>query len=132
MLNQCNFIGRCGQDVEIRYTQAGDAVANVSIACTEKWKGQDGQQQEKTEWVSLVAFKRLAEIFGEFVQKGSLIYVSGKQQTRKWEDKEGVTRYTTEIVAREMRMIDSKGNTNKKEDYHQERQPQTDNSEVPF
>ncbi len=111
MVNQCNFIGRCGKDVEIRYSQSGAAVANVSIACSESWKDANGEQVENTEWVRVVAFKRLAEIMGEFLRKGSLIYISGKMQTRQWEDQDNNKRYTTEIVAREMKMLSPKCNS---------------------
>ena len=107
MLNKVMIIGRVGQEVEMRYTQSGDAVANLSVATSEKWKGKDGNMQEQTEWHRVVAFKRLAEICGEYLDKGSLVYFEGKLQTRSWEDKDGIKRYTTEIVAREMKMLGS-------------------------
>lgn len=104
MLNQCNFIGRLGRDVEIRYTQAGKAVGSFSIACSEK-RG----DQESTEWVNVVVWDKLAEICGEYLSKGSLVFISGRMQTRKWQDQGGADRYTTEIVAREMKMLSPKG-----------------------
>ena len=104
MINQCNFIGRLGRDPEIRYTQSGKAVASFSIACSEKRGG-----EEATEWVNVVAWEKLAEICGQYLVKGSLVFISGRMQTRKWQDKDGGTRYTTEIVAREMKMLSPRG-----------------------
>ena len=103
MINQCNFIGRLGRDPETRYTQSGKAVASFSLACSEKRGG-----EESTEWVNVVAWEKLAEIAGQYLTKGSLVFISGRMQTRKWQDKEGGTRYTTEIVAREMKMLDGR------------------------
>lgn len=104
MLNQCNFIGRCGKDPELKHTASGKAVATVSIACSEKYgKGED--RKEVTEWVKLVFWEKLAEIVGEYVVKGALIFVSGKMQTRSWEDKEDKKQYTTEIVVNTMKML---------------------------
>ena len=104
MINQCNFIGRLGRDPEIRYTQSGKAVASFSISCSEKRGG-----EETTEWVNVVAWEKLAEICGQYLVKGSLVFISGRMQTRKWQDKDGGTRYTTEIVAREMKMLSPRG-----------------------
>ena len=109
MINKVILIGNLGKDPEIRYTQSGAAVVNFSIATTERWKGQDGQQQEQTEWHNIVAWKRLAEICSEFLSKGSKVYIEGKLQTRKWQDKDGNDRYTTEIVARDMQMLTPRG-----------------------
>lgn len=109
MLNKCDFIGRLGQDPEIRYMPDGKAAANISIGCSEKWKDKvTGEQKEKTEWVKCSAFGKLAEIMGEYLRKGSLVYVSGKMQTRKWQDQSGADRYTTEIVINDMKMLGSK------------------------
>lgn len=102
-LNQCNFIGRLGKDVEIRYLPNGNAVANFSIAVNKSWK-KDGVKQEKTSWIKLVAFGKLAEICGQYVKKGQQIFVSGELTENEWE-KEGVKRYTTEIVVKEMNML---------------------------
>jgi single-strand DNA-binding protein len=108
MLNQAQIIGHLGRDPELRYTPSGTAVANFSIATTEKWKDKtSGEQKEATEWHRCSAFDRLAEVIGEYVKKGSLVYVAGKIKTRKWQDKDGVDRYTTEIHASEMKMLSS-------------------------
>lgn len=109
MINKVILIGNLGADPEIRYTQSGTPVVNFRIATTERWKGQDGQQQEQTEWHSIVAWRRLAEICAEFLSKGSKVYVEGKLQTRKWQDQNGNDRYTTEIVARDMQMLTPRG-----------------------
>lgn len=107
-VNKVIIIGNLGQDPEVRYMPNGGAVANVSIATSESWKDKNGEQQERTEWHRVVFFKRLAEIVSEYLKKGSKVYVEGKLQTRKW-DKDGVTMYTTEIIADQMQMLDSKG-----------------------
>lgn len=108
-LNQCHFIGRLGKDPEIRYTPIGTAVANLSIACGQSWKDKDtGEKQEKTEWVRLVAFGKLAEIISEYCKKGKQIYASGRLQTRKWQDKDGKDRYSTEVVLDTMQLLGSK------------------------
>jgi single-strand DNA-binding protein len=109
MLNKAILIGNLGADPEIRYTQSGTQVATFRIATTERWKGQDGQMQESTEWHRIVAYKRLAEICGEYLNKGSKIYIEGKIQTRKWQDQNGNDKYTTEIIAREMKMLSPRG-----------------------
>lgn len=102
-LNQCNFIGRLGKDVEVRYAPSGDAVASFSIAVG--WKGKD---KEGTEWVPVVAHGKLAEICGKYLSKGSKVFVSGRFNTRKWQDKEGNDRYTTQINIDQMQMLDAK------------------------
>lgn len=109
MKNLVILIGNLGDDPAVRYTQSGAPVASFRVATTERWKGQDGQMQEQVEWHSIVAWKRLAEICGEYLHKGSKVYIEGKLQTRSWEDNNGVKKYTTEIVAREMQMLDSRG-----------------------
>ena len=108
MINKVILIGNLGADPEIRYTQTGAAVATFTLATTERWRGQDGQTQEQTEWHRIVAWAKLAEICSQYLHKGSRVYIEGKLQTRKWQDKEGGTRYTTEIVAREMKMLDGR------------------------
>ena len=105
MVNKVILIGNLGADPEIRYTQSGTPVVTFRVATTERWKGQDGQMQEQTEWHSIVAWRRLAEICGEYLAKGSRVFIEGKLQTRKWQDQNGNDRYTTEIVAREMKML---------------------------
>lgn len=97
-INKVTLIGRLGQDPEIRYTNEGAAIANISLATSETWKGKDGQKQEKTEWHKVVIFGKLAEIAGEYLKKGSLVYIEGKLQTKKWQDQQGQDRYTTEII----------------------------------
>lgn len=107
-LNCCSFIGRLGKDVETRYMTDGKAVANFSIAVGSQWKSKSGEKQEATEWINLVAYDKLGEICGEYLAKGSQVYVSGKMKTRKWEDKEGATRYITEIIVDTMQMLGGK------------------------
>ena len=109
-VNKVILVGNLGRDPEIRYSANGQAIANVNIATSESWKDKNtGEKQEKTEWHRIVFFGRLAEIAGEYLKKGSQIYVEGRLQTRKWQDKEGKDRYTTEIVANEMQMLGSRG-----------------------
>lgn len=106
-LNLCQFIGRFGKDPEIAYSQSGKATAKFSLAVGSQWKDKTtGQKQEATEWVRVVAFDRLAEIIGEYCKKGSKVYLSGKIQTRKWQDQSGQDRYSTEIIANELQMLD--------------------------
>ena len=109
-VNKVILVGNCGQDPDTRYMPSGGAVTNVSLATSESWKDKSGEQQERTEWHRIVFFNRLAEIAGEYLKRGSKIYVEGALRTRKWQDKEsGQDRYTTEIVANEMQMLDSRG-----------------------
>ena len=104
-VNKVILVGNLGRDPETRYTTSGDAVTNIRIATTDTWKDKAGEKQEKTEWHSVVFFGRQAEIAGEYLKKGRQIYVEGRLQTRKWQDKEGQDRYTTEIVADRMQML---------------------------
>ncbi len=109
-VNKVILVGNLGKDPEIRYMPNGNAVANLTLATTESWKDkQTGDQQEKTEWHRVVMFRRLAEIAGEYLKKGSQVYIEGKLQTRKWQDNSGNDRYTTEIVADEMQMLGGRG-----------------------
>ena len=108
-INKVILVGNLGLDPEVRYMPSGGAVANISIATSENWKDkQTGQVQERTEWHRVIFYNRLGEIAGEYLRKGSKVYVEGRLQTRKWQDKNGVERYTTEIIASEMQMLDSK------------------------
>ena len=108
-LNKVMLIGNLGADPEMRYTAKGSAIANVNIATAESWRDREtNEQQERTEWHRVVFFDRLAEIAGEYLRKGSQVYVEGRLQTRKWQDKDGNDRYTTEIVVREMHMLGSR------------------------
>ena len=109
MVNKVILIGNLGQDPEIRYTQSGTAVATLSLATTEKFKEKDGQVKEQTEWHRIVAWSRLAEVCGEYLHKGSKVYIEGKLQTRKWTDQNGNDKYTTEVIAREMKMLSPRG-----------------------
>ena len=108
-VNKVILIGNLGRDPEIRYLPSGDAVANFSIATTEKWKDKNGEMQEQTEWHRIAFFGRQAEIVGEYLRKGSSVYVEGRLQTRKWTDKDGNERYTTEIRGDRMQMLGARG-----------------------
>lgn len=117
-INKVILVGNLGADPETRYMPNGNAVTNVSIATSDSWKDkQTGEQQERTEWHRVVFFNRLGEIAGEYLKKGSKIYVEGAIRTRKWQDKNGQDRYSTEIVASEMQMLDSRGSAG---DYSQD------------
>ena len=112
-VNKAILIGNLGNDPEVKRTTNNDAVATISLATSETWKDkQSNEKQERTEWHRVVFFKRLAEIAGEYLRKGSKIYVEGTIRTRKWADKNGVDRYTTEIIANEMQMLDRKSESN--------------------
>ncbi len=109
-INKVILIGNLGNDPDVRYTAGGSPVANVSLATSDTWRDKEtGDQQERTEWHRVVFFGRLAEIVSEYLRKGSKVYVEGRLQTRKWQDRDGNDRYTTEIVGGEMQMLDSKG-----------------------
>lgn len=109
-VNKVILVGNLGNDPDIRYTAGGAAVANISLATTDSWRDKEsGEQQDSTEWHRVVFFGRLAEIVGEYLRKGSQVYVEGRLQTRKWQDKTGNDRYTTEIVANEMQMLGGRG-----------------------
>ncbi|MHB8257322.1 MAG: single-stranded DNA-binding protein [Acidiferrobacterales bacterium] len=108
-VNKVILVGHLGKDPEVRYSPNGGAIANITLATSESWKDKtSGEKQERTEWHRVVFFNRLAEIAGEYLKKGAQIYVEGRLQTRKWQDKEGKDRYTTEIVAGEMQMLGSR------------------------
>ena len=109
-VNKAIIVGNLGRDPEVRYSASGNAIANVTVATTDSWKDrQSGERQERTEWHRVVFFNRLAEIVAEYLKKGSQVFIEGRIQTRKWEDKEGNERWTTEIVANEMQMLGSRG-----------------------
>ena len=108
-VNKVIILGNLGQDPEVRYLQNGNAVCSISVATSETWKDKEsGEQREKTEWHKCVAFRRLAEIMGEYLSKGSKVYLEGRLQTRKWQDQQGNDRYTTEIIVDSMQMLDSR------------------------
>ncbi len=108
-LNKVSLIGNLGKDPELRYTSGGVAVATFSVATNERWKDPEGNPQEKTEWHNIVAWRKLAEISGEWLKKGKKVYIEGRLQYRSYDDKNGVKRYVTEIVADNLIMLDSKG-----------------------
>ena len=107
-VNKAIIVGTLGQDPDVKYTASGSAVVNVSVATNETWKDKNGEAQERVEWHRIVMFGKLAEIAAQYLKKGAQAYFEGKIQTRKWQDKEGVDRYTTEIVANEMQMLGGK------------------------
>ena len=141
-INKVILVGNLGRDPEIRYFQDGTAVANFTIATSDSWTDkQSGEKKERTEWHRIVAFRRLAEICGEYLSKGRQVYIEGKLQTREWEDKDGNRRFTTEIVAQTMQMLGSResGGAGRQDDYYQPpggAAPQSDGPEteddIPF
>ena len=109
-VNKVILVGNLGKDPDMKYTASGGAIANITVATSESWNDkQTGEKVEKTEWHRVVAFQRLAEIMGEYLKKGSQVYIEGKIQTRKWQDQNGQDRYTTEVVANDMQMLGSRG-----------------------
>jgi single-strand DNA-binding protein len=128
-VNKAILIGNLGKDPELRYTPSGRAVANFSIATSEKWKGQDGENQEKTEWHNIVLWGRTAELAKEYLSKGSPVYIEGRIQTRSYEDKNGVKKYITEIVGQRMQFLGRRGETGS--DYTPPPPPPADES-APF
>jgi len=129
-VNKVQLIGRLGKDPELRYAPSGDAVANITLATSESWKDKSGGKQERTEWHRVVFFGRVAEILAQYTRKGSSIYVEGKLQTRKWQDKDGKDRYTTEVVGRELQLLDAK-RTGPDPDLDQPTDPEPEDT-VPF
>ena len=118
-INKVILVGNLGQDPDVKYTAGGAAVTTLSIATSESWKDKDtGNEQERTEWHRVVLWRRLAEIAGEYLKKGSKVYIEGSLQTRKWEQ-DGITRYTTEVIGRDMQFLDSRGSTNNSDSYDQ-------------
>ena len=109
-INKVILVGNLGRDPEVRYTSSGAAVANITVATSENWKDRNtGERQERTEWHRVVLFGRLGEIAGEYLKKGSQVYIEGRLQTRKWQDREGQDRYTTEVVANDLQMLGGRG-----------------------
>lgn len=137
MLNKVTLIGRLGVDPEVRYTPSGSAVTHIRLATSQRWKDkQTGEQREATEWHRIVFFNRLAEVAGEYLKKGSLTYVEGRIRTQKWQDQSGQDRYTTEIVAEQMKMLDNRsgGTSNFNEAQPNQatsEQPASDNQQQP-
>jgi single-strand DNA-binding protein len=130
-VNHVMLIGHLGQDPEVRYMPNGDAACNISVATTDKWKDKSGEQKEATEWHRVAFFGKLAEIAGEYLKKGSLVYVTGKIKTREWKDKEGNEKYTTEIVADKMQMLGGKAPINTAAADKKKRETE-DTDSVPF
>jgi single-strand DNA-binding protein len=130
MVNKVILVGNLGKDPEVRFIGDGTAVCNFSMATVEKYKKNDGEKVEKTEWHNIVVWRKLAEICGEYLTKGSLIYIEGSITTRKWEDKNGATKYTTEIVAKEMKMLGGSGSKSSKTSSQSDDTPPDD--DVPF
>ena len=116
MINKAILVGRLGKDPEIRYTPDGAMVTSFSVATDEVWKDKNGERVQKTEWHRIVTFRKLAEICGKYLAKGKLVFIEGRIQTRSWDDKEGRKHYTTEIIASNMQMLDSKGTMAKGDD----------------
>ena len=111
-VNKCIIVGNLGKEPEMRYTASGAAIANITVATSETWKDkQSGESKEKTEWHKVTFFGKLAEIVGEYLHKGSKVYIEGRLETNKWQDKDGADRYTTSIIAKEMQMLDSKSSS---------------------
>ncbi|QGP57387.1 Helix-destabilizing protein (plasmid) [Piscirickettsia salmonis] len=118
-VNKVIIVGNLGRDPEMRYMQSGDAIANITVATSESWKDRNtGQQQENTEWHRIVLFRRLGELASEYLRKGSQVYIEGKLKTNKWQDQSGQDRYTTEIIADNMKFLGSK-NTSQTQDHTQ-------------
>ena len=132
MVNKWIGIGNLGAAPEVRYTQSGSPVCSFIIACSEKYKDASGNMQENKEWVPIVAWGKLAEICNQYLHKGSKVYLEGKLQTRKWTDKNGVDRYTTEIVAREMKMLDGKSDGKQDQQWNPQPQRMVPEEDVPF
>ena len=129
-VNRVIILGNLGADPETRSTQGGASVTNLSVATSEKWRDkQTGEQKESTEWHRVVLFGKVAEIAGQYLSKGSKVYLEGKNQTRKWQDRDGNDRYTTEVVANQLQMLDSKGG----QGAPQQSAPRDDlDSDIPF
>jgi len=128
-INKAILIGRVGNDAELRYTPNGDAVANFSLATTEVWKDQEGNLKEKTEWHRIVVWRKLAEFCGQYIKKGSHIYVEGRLTTQSWQDKDGNKKYSTQIMANQIQLLGSKPETGKVE---QKTEPVKEESKNPF
>jgi single-strand DNA-binding protein len=145
-VNKVIVVGNCGRDPETRYMPNGDCACNIAVATTESWKDKNsGEKKEITEWHRITLFRKLGEIAGQYLKKGSQVYIEGRLQTRKWTDKEGVERYTTEIIADTMQMLGGKqgGNHSQDDDYGSAPAPRQkaankpapdfqDDSDIPF
>lgn len=130
MLNKHMIIGTLGRDPEVKYTASGTAVANLSVATNEKFKNKAGEWEDRTDWHNVTLWGRLAEIAGEYLSKGKQVYIEGRVQTRKWQDKDGKDRYTTETVGERMQMLG--GKAEKKEHKDEPPEPPFDDDSIPF
>lgn len=130
-INKVILIGNLGADPDMRYMPSGGAVANLSVATNDSWKDKTGEMQDRTEWHRVVLFNRLGEIAGEYLRKGSKIYIEGSIRTRKWEDKNGQDRYTTEIIGNELQMLDSRGASFSESEFDQSGQGQNNDQPAP-
>jgi len=120
-VNKVILVGHLGKDPDVRYAPSGQAIANITLATSEQWKDKNsGEKQERTEWHRVVFFSRLAEIAGEYLKKGSQVYIEGRLQTRKWQDKDGNDRWTTEIVANDMQMLGGRGGAGGNDSFNQD------------
>jgi single-strand DNA-binding protein len=131
-VNKVILVGNLGKDPETKYLSSGDAVTNFTIATTESWKDKSGDKKDATEWHRISAFGKLAEICGEYLKKGSAVYIEGKIKTRKWQDKEGVDRYTTEIAADRMQMLGGKPESEKPAKQESKRRSVEPDDDLPF
>ncbi len=131
-VNKVILVGNLGKDPEVKYMPNGNAVANITVATSETWKDkQTGEQKENTEWHRVTFYRRLAEIAGEYLKKGSKVYIEGRLQTRKWQGQDGQDRYTTEIIANEMQMLDSRGGSTGFAPSQNTQQPQSQAAPAP-
>lgn len=139
-VNKVILIGHLGKDPETRYMSNGEAVSNISVACSEEWKDKNGEKQQRTEWVNVVFYRKLADIVAEYLKKGNLVYVEGKLQTEKW-TKDGVDRYTTKVIGSNMKMLGSKKTDSSQEQSNESEQKpnpgssgfeEFDDHDVPF
>ncbi len=132
------LIGNLGKDPETRYMSNGEAVTNITLATTDTWKDKNGEKQEKTEWHRVIFYRKLAEIAGEYLKKGRSVYVEGRLETRKWTDKQGAERYTTDIIATDMKLLGSKGADGSEHKHQPQKQEDRggfdgiDDSDIPF
>jgi len=132
-LNRVTLIGHLGKDPEVRYTQSGTAVAGFSLATTERFKNKSGDWEDRTEWHNITLWGRLAEVAGDYLTKGKMVYIEGRLQTRKWQDKEGRDRYTTEVVGEKLLMLGGKGEGDRKKPAENNDEPHFDpNDDIPF
>jgi single-strand DNA-binding protein len=133
-INKAILVGRLGNDPEVRYAPDGTAVANFSIATSEEWKDKDtGEKKERTEWHRITAWRKLGEICGEYLSKGRQVYIEGKIQTRSWEDKDGNTKYTTEIIASDVQFLGNRADTQPTQENATGRStPKPEDDDIPF